>query len=126
MQTKVTAARDAAMNPAVLDAFALAIIAGGIPDAYATLAGQPLDLETARRNAAAIDKAGAELRKVAPNAGSYVSGSDFFEGNWQQAFCRSNYPRLRAVKQKCDPDGMFFVHHDVGSEECADGFTRLT
>ncbi len=36
------------------------------------------------------------------------------------------FPKLAAVKKKYDPDGLFFVHHGVGSEEwSADGFTRL-
>jgi hypothetical protein len=30
------------------------------------------------------------------------------------------------VKKKYDPDGLFFVHHGVGSEDwSADGFVRL-
>lgn len=34
--------------------------------------------------------------------------------------------RLAAVKRKYDPDGLFFVHHGVNSEEwSADGFTRV-
>jgi FAD/FMN-containing dehydrogenase len=38
----------------------------------------------------------------------------------------SNYLRLLAVKDHYDPDGLFFVHHGVGSERwSADGFTRL-
>ena len=37
-----------------------------------------------------------------------------------------NYDRLLAVKSKYDPDGLFFLHHGVGSEDwSADGFTRL-
>jgi FAD/FMN-containing dehydrogenase len=122
----VAAARDTATNPAVLTAFALAIIAGGKPAAYPDLAGHPHDLDTARRNARAIRRASDELRKVVPDAGSYVSESDFFERNWQRSFWGANYPRLHAVKTKYDPDGLFFVHHGVGSENwSADGFTQL-
>ena len=37
-----------------------------------------------------------------------------------------NYPRLFAIKYKYKPDGPFFLHHGVGSEDwSADGFTRL-
>ena len=82
----VAAAKDTAMNPAVLDAFALAIIAGGDPAAYADLLGHPRDLAKAREDAAAISRAGDELRKVVPNAGSYVSESNYFERNWQRSF----------------------------------------
>jgi FAD/FMN-containing dehydrogenase len=122
----VAAARDTAMNAAVLDAFALAIIAGGDPAAYADLLGHPRDLAKAREGAAAISRAGDELRKVVPNAGSYVSESNYFKRNWQRSFWGENYPRLLAVKQKYDPEGLFFVHHGVGSESwSADGFTRI-
>jgi FAD/FMN-containing dehydrogenase len=66
-----------------------------------------------------------ELLKAAPRAGSYVSESDFFEKDWQRSYWGSNYPKLAAVKKKYDPDGLFFVHHGVGSEEwSADGFVR--
>jgi len=67
-----------------------------------------------------------ELLRAAPNAGSYVSESDFFEKDWQRSYWGANYPRLAAIKKKYDPDGLFFVHHGVGSEEwSADGFERL-
>jgi hypothetical protein len=37
----------------------------------------------------------------------------------------SNYPRLKTIKQKYDPTGLFFVHHGVGTENWSpDGFTR--
>ena len=124
---EVEAARDTAMNPAVLDAFALAIIAGGCPSTYLSIPGHAPDLGVARKNAGKIDQSMAELRKIAPDAGSYVSETNFFEPSWQRSFWGPNYPKLRAIKAKYDPDGLFFVHHGVGSEDwSADGFTRLT
>jgi hypothetical protein len=67
-----------------------------------------------------------ELLKVAPNAGSYVSESSFFEPDWQRAHFGKHYRRLRAIKATYDPEGLFFVHHGAGSEDwSADGFTRL-
>jgi FAD/FMN-containing dehydrogenase len=123
----VAAARDTAMNPAVLNAFALAIIAGGGPPAYPGIPGHEPDLTVARKHAAEIDESMDELRKIVPDPGSYVSESNFFERSWQRSFWGTNYPRLKAVKAKYDPNGLFFAHHGVGSEEwSADGFTRLT
>ena len=119
----VAAARDTATNPAVLDAFALAIIANGGP---LRIPGQPFDESVAHQHARAVDEAAAELRKIAPVPGSYVSESNYFNESWQQAFWGNNYQRLLAVKAKYDPDGLFFVHHGVGSEAWSpDGFTRF-
>jgi FAD/FMN-containing dehydrogenase len=121
----LTAARDTAMNPAVLDAFALAIVASEGPPAYPGLRGHEPDLADARRNAEKVGKAMAALKKVAPDAGSYVAESSYFEADWQNSYWGPNYPRLRAIKAKYDPAGLFFVHHGVGSEDWTpDGFTR--
>jgi FAD/FMN-containing dehydrogenase len=120
------AARDTAINPAVLDAFALIICAAKGPPAYPGILDHEPDLSTARRHAEAIDKAMNEVRRLLPNVGSYLAESDFFEEGWRQSFWGSNYARLLAVKEKYDPDGLFFVHHGVGSERwSADGFTKL-
>jgi FAD/FMN-containing dehydrogenase len=122
----IAATRDTAMNPAVAEAFALAIIASEGPPAYPGLRGHEPDLRDARRNAKEIAKAMTELKKVAPHAGSYVAESSYFEADWQNAYWGANYPSLLAVKSKYDPSGLFFVHHGVGSEAwSADGFTRL-
>ena len=121
----VAAARDTATNPAAIEAFALAISAAEGPPAFPGMAGHEPDLALARRNAAKVGAAMAELRKLVPEPGSYVSESNYFEAGWQRAFWGANYPRLRAVKDKYDPDGLFFVHHGVGSEDWSpDGFTR--
>src|SRR6202034_906402 len=57
---------------------------------------------------------------------SYVWETDYFQPHWQEAFWGDNYDRLLAIKTKYDPDGLFVLHHGVGSEDwSADGFTRL-
>jgi FAD/FMN-containing dehydrogenase len=120
----LAATRDTATNPAVVDAFALVIIADGEGPRYPGLARPDTDPAGARSDARKIDLAAAELRKVAPNAGSYVSESNFFNSSWQQEYWGKNYSRLRAIKREYDPLGLFFVHHGVGSESwSADGFT---
>ena len=120
----IARARDTATHPQVLDAFALAISANGGAPAFSGLPGAKPDLAKARRNATAIDQTMDAIRAVVPNAGSYVSESDYFLHDWQHGFWGSNYPRLAKVKQAYDPDGLFFVHHGVGSEGwSADGFT---
>jgi FAD/FMN-containing dehydrogenase len=122
---EIDAARNTAMNPAVLDAFALAIIAGGGEPQFPGMPDSAPDPVRARERGRQIGKAMGELLTVAPDAGSYVSESDYFLSKWQAAFWGSNYARLAQVKQKYDPNGLFFVHHGVGSEAWSDdGFTR--
>jgi FAD/FMN-containing dehydrogenase len=122
----LAAMRETATNPVAVEAFALVIIAGAEAPAYPGLVHPAIDLVAAQRDANAIDLAAAALRKIVPNAGSYVSESNFFNGSWQQEYWGQNYPRLRAIKRQYDPDGLFIVHHGVGSEDwSADGFTRV-
>jgi len=122
----LAAARDTATNPAALDAFALLISGAEGPPAYPGIQGHEPDSELARRSAQSIGRAMDEVRKLVPHPGSYVSESNFFNADWQRAFWGSNYSRLLAVKDRYDPDGLFIVHHGVGSERwSADGFTKL-
>lgn len=120
------AVRDTATNPQVAESFALAIIAVGGPPAFAGMPPVARDEARARSFSERIDKSMAALLQAAPGAGAYVSESDYFQPDWQTAFWGTNYPRLAAVKRKYDPQGLFFVHHGVGSEAwSADGFTRV-
>ncbi len=122
----VPAARDTATNPGMLDAFALAITGNSGLPAFPGIPHHEPDLAAARKDAAACAKAMQALYRIVPDAGSYVSESDFFLKDWQRAFWGSNYPRLLAAKKRYDPDGLFTVHHGVGSEAwSADGFTRV-
>ena len=120
----IAAVRETPMNPAVAEAFALAIIAHGGPPAYPGMPGLGPDLALARRDAAAIGRAIGTLRDLVPNAGSYVSEAGFADLGWQRRSFGSNYERLLEVKRRYDPDGLFITHHGVGSERWSqDGFT---
>jgi FAD/FMN-containing dehydrogenase len=122
----IAAAKDTAMNPAVTDAFALAISGAFGQPAYPGVPGHEPDEAAARQQAPPVEASMNEIRKLLPRVGSYVWETDFFQPNWQDAFWGENYARLRAVKDKYDPAGLFFVHHGVGSESwSADGFARL-
>ena len=121
----IAGAKDTSMNPAVTQAFALAIIGAAAPSAYPGVPGHEPNEEQAKTRAAAVTTAMDELRKVAPGTGSYVWETDYFQPNWQDSFWGDNYAKLRAIKDKYDPEGLFFLHHGVGSEDwSADGFTR--
>jgi hypothetical protein len=122
--TAIEAARDTAMNPDVLDAFALAIIAmPGQP----TFPGSPApDLVRAGAVRSRVQAAMAALRVAAPETGAYVNECDYFQPDWQRACWGPNHARLAHIKRQYDPDGLFVVHHGVGSEDWSeDGFTRF-
>jgi FAD/FMN-containing dehydrogenase len=122
----IAAARDTATNPAVLTSFALAIVADGEGPAYPGIPGHEPDVAQGRAAAAAIERCIERLRAVTGRSGSYVNETNYFETQWQQAFWGENYSRLVKIKQKYDPDGLFFAHHGVGSEGwSSDGFTKL-
>jgi FAD/FMN-containing dehydrogenase len=122
----IEAARDTAVNPAVLDAFALAIVAANAPHAFPGTLGRSPDLARAEREAGAVGRAVRGLAELVPRPASYVAESDYFERDWQRSFWGENHARLAAVKRRYDPAGLFFVHHGVGSEEwSADGFTPV-
>jgi hypothetical protein len=121
--TAIEAARNTPTNPDVLDAFALAIVAAGGPPAFDGLPAP--DLAKAAEHRARVHAAMAALRAAAPDTGAYVNECDYFQKDWQKAFWGPNYARLLEIKRRYDPDGLFYVHHGIGSEGwSADGFTR--
>ena len=73
------AARHCATNPAVADAFCLAIVATGGRPPFPGIPGPKPDMATAHRNAEAVAQAAAELKAVAPDAGSLYFGDRFLQ-----------------------------------------------
>ncbi|HTP43676.1 MAG TPA: BBE domain-containing protein, partial [Candidatus Acidoferrum sp.] len=122
----IAAAKDTATNPAVCDAFALAIVADGQGPAYPGFAGHEPDVAEGRKAAVTVHHCMNELRALVPQGGAYVSESNYFESDFQRSYWGANHARLAQIKKKYDPDGLFFVHNGVGSELWSpDGFTRL-
>lgn len=119
------AALNTATNPDSVSAFALVICAtGGAP------VSEPLGMMentfSAELGRKRVKASMAALRQIAPNAGSYVSESDYFNTRWQEDYWGKNYARLLKAKAAYDPEGLFYVHHGVGSEAWAEGgFERV-
>jgi FAD/FMN-containing dehydrogenase len=66
------------------------------------------------------------LKDLEPDMGAYPNEADADETDWQASFWGANYPRLRDVKSKWDPDGLFIVRRGVGSEDWdEDGLCRV-
>ena len=95
------------------------------PPAYPGFPGHEPDLATARREAAAVDRAMDEVRRAAALGRLLRVGERLLRGGLAGGLLGAELRQLRAVKDKYDPDGLFFVHHGVGSEGwSADGFTK--
>ncbi|GFN20584.1 hypothetical protein AtubIFM55763_005690 [Aspergillus tubingensis] len=61
------------------------------------------------------------LEALAPNSGAYMNEGNFQQPNWKKAFYGVNYDRLLQVKNKYDPNGLFYALKAVGS----DAWTQL-
>ncbi len=121
----IEAARDTAMNPSVCSAFALAIVANGQGPAYPGISNHEPNVAWGRKAANAVHLSMNELRAVAPNGGAYVSESNFFESDFGNSYWGTHHARLAQIKKKYDPEGLFYVHNGVGSEQWTpDGFAR--
>ena len=57
----------------------------------------------------------AKLRELTSDSGAYWNESDRNEPNWEQSYWgTANYQKLKAIKQKYDPTGMFRVWNGIG------------
>ncbi|WP_028792911.1 FAD-binding oxidoreductase [Thalassobaculum salexigens] len=125
-EERLADARDTPVHPSVLDAFALLLVAGAQQNVIEDVAGQELDEPALREKAARIKGVYERFRAIEPDTGSYSAEMNFHEEDWQGMAWGDNYPRLLAIKNRYDPDGLFTGHHQVGSEVWSrDGFVRI-
>jgi hypothetical protein len=57
------------------------------------------------------------LQKQAPDTGCYMNEADRLDPDWQVNFYGEHYERLLKIKQRRDPDGVFYCPTCVGSAE---------
>lgn len=119
-------ARELAVHPVAVEAFALAVVADAQPGRLPRVAGHEPDREGGRLSAARMRSAMAALRRVTPEGGSHGPEADYFSAEWRVAHWGAHYFRLLEAKLRHDPGGLFFGHHAVGSEFWSeDGFTPV-
>ncbi len=99
-------AQDTSINPAVIDAAALAIFGAFTHEA---------NIEKGLEQIHKVNTAVKIITDFIPGSGSYSNETNYFQKDWQQAFWGKNYPRLLEIKKKYDPEGFFQCHHSVGS-----------
>lgn len=112
--------KETATNPSALTAAALVIMGEGSNQVYLGVPGKEPDKQKAKQAVQKITQAMQYFMQAAPHAGAYVNEADYFQKNWQQAFWGDHYAKLVAIKNKYDPDGVFYCHHCVGSERWND------
>ncbi|KAF9109612.1 hypothetical protein BGX27_007413 [Mortierella sp. AM989] len=69
-----------------------------------------------------LTQATQRLRDISPGSGAYFNEADANEPNWQTNFFGSNYDRLKRIKDKVDPSGLFVCRNCVGSEDWSKDF----
>lgn len=57
------------------------------------------------------------LMNLAPNSGAYMNEANFQQPNFQQAFFGCNYDALLKIKNKYDPNDIFYALTAVGSDQ---------
>ena len=87
--------------------------------------GSSEEIKTAVQRDITYNKVAA-LQKQAPDTGVYMNEADRLDPDWQVNFYGEHYVRLLEIKQRRDPDGVFYCPTCVGSAEWKeDGEGRL-
>ena len=55
------------------------------------------------------------MEEITP-AAAYMNEGNFRQPNWQEVFYGENYDRLLSIKNKYDPEHLFYALTAVGSE----------
>lgn len=56
------------------------------------------------------------LEDITPGGGAYLNEADINQPDWQRTFYGTNYAKLLSIKNRYDPDHVFWGPTAVGSE----------
>ncbi|GAP88681.1 putative FAD binding domain protein [Rosellinia necatrix] len=76
--------------------------------------------EMARREGVVADELIPRLVQATPGSGAYLNEANMRQVDWQDAFFGPNYGRLLDIKNKYDPESLFYATQAVGSEAWAE------
>lgn len=57
-----------------------------------------------------------QINALTPDSGTYLNEADFNQPNWKEDFFGDNYDELLSIKNKWDPNGVFYILKGVGSD----------
>ncbi|GAB7336408.1 hypothetical protein MBLNU13_g09126t1 [Cladosporium sp. NU13] len=57
-----------------------------------------------------------KLQELTPNGAAYLNEADFRQPDWKDVFYGANYVQLESIKNKYDPDHIFYATTAVGSD----------
>jgi len=57
------------------------------------------------------------VEAIAPESGAYLNEASRYELDWKKSFFGTHYDKLRAIKQKYDPQSLFLIYEGIASDE---------
>ncbi|KAI0201518.1 hypothetical protein F4808DRAFT_103279 [Astrocystis sublimbata] len=77
---------------------------------------QDADWDQMRRGQAQLNTWQDELRAVTPGGGAYLNEATYDNANWKTDYFGANYDKLLRLKDKYDPEHLFWSNTAVGSD----------
>ncbi|TFK20086.1 FAD binding domain-containing protein [Coprinopsis marcescibilis] len=100
---------DNAIHPAWRNASSFSITGVSVPNTFTWAQ------KTAAQNQL-TNQVDGPIRAASPYGAAYVNEGNLEEPNWQTAYWGTNYPRLKELKAKWDPQGVFYARTTPGTE----------
>ncbi|KAL1857403.1 hypothetical protein Daus18300_010376 [Diaporthe australafricana] len=75
------------------------------------------DWDAISANQAQLNEWQRELREITPGGGTYMNEATWDNVNWKEDYFGANYDALLGIKDKYDPQGLFWANAAVGNDK---------